>query len=84
MQCGNNDEHKSYLLIDYAYIPAKGFVYENKTLVKKWSVNKPVDLVKQVIDTLDITGFEKLRMKSSLDCILDIFEPKSIKIINKI
>lgn len=74
---------KNYLKIDFDYMPARAHVYNEGVLVKKWSAKKPVDLIHQVIDGLDDTVFVKIRMKKTLNICLGIFDPKSIKIIEK-
>lgn len=74
---------KNYLRIDFGYVPARAHVYKEGVLVNKWSAEKPVDLVNQVIDGLDDTVFVKIRMKKTLNICLGIFEPKSIKIVEK-
>ena len=83
MQCGSNDQHKDYLRIDYSYLPPKAHVYQNEVLVKKWSVHRPLELINKVIDGLETSGFEKIKIKATVKTVIDIFEPKNIKIIQK-
>ena len=73
----------NYLEIDYDHIPAKAKIYKKGVLVNKWSVDKPIDLVDQVIDGMDISGFGKINIKKAVRVITDVFEPKKIKIIEK-
>ena len=73
----------NYLEIDYDYIPAKAKIYKGGILIKKWSVKKPIDLVDQVIDSMDISGFGKINIKKAVRTITDVFEPKKIKIIER-
>ena len=73
----------NYLELDYDHMPCKAQIYKKGVLIKKWSVNKPIDLVDQVIDSMDISGFGKINMKKAIRTITDVFEPKKIKIIEK-
>ena len=73
----------SYLLLDYDHYPVRGKIQRDGRLVKQWQVKKPVDLVHQLIDGTELTGFEKIRMKKTLEIVTNIFEPKTIKIIDK-
>lgn len=70
-----------YLQLDYSYLPCRAKIYKKEVLVKKWGVQDPKELVKQVIDSTDLSGFEKMRMNKTLDVILNTFEPKNIKVI---
>ena len=73
----------NYLEIDYKYLPCKAKIYKGGNLVKQWSVKKPIDLIDQVIDGMDISSFGKINIKRAVRNITDVFEPKKIKIIEK-
>ena len=73
----------NYLEIDYDHMPCKAKIYKEGVLIKKWSVDKPMDLVDQVVDGMDISGFGKINIKKAVRVITDVFEPKRIKIIEK-
>ena len=73
----------NYLEIDYQYLPCKAKIYKKGVVVKVWSVKKPIDLIDQVIDGMDISGFGKINIKKAVRTITDVFEPKKIKIVEK-
>ncbi len=73
----------SYLLLDYDHYPVRGKIQRDGRLVKQWQIKKPVDLIHQIIDSTELTGFEKIRIKKTLEIITKVFEPKTIKIIDK-
>ncbi len=75
--------NKNYLEIDYDYLPAQAKIYNKGVLKKKWSEKKPIDLIDNIIDDMDISGFGKINMKKAIRNITNVFEPKSIKIIEK-
>lgn len=74
---------QNYLKIDFDYIPAKVMVYQKGVLVKKWTAKKPESLIHQVIDGLDDTGMNKLKIKKTLEICLNVFSAKSISIVEK-
>ena len=74
---------ENYLKIDYKYLPSKVHVYNKGVLVKKWSEKEPIELVNQVIDGMDESVFKKIKMKRAPYEIIQVFEPKSIKIVQK-
>ena len=82
MQCGMSDTHENYLRIDYSFMPRRAFLYQNKTLVKKWSEKEPIKLIHKLIDGMECSGFEKLKIKTTLDTVLKVFEPKNIKVVS--
>ena len=73
----------NYLTIDYDHIPCKVTVHKHGVLVKKWSAKKPIDLVHSVIDNMDCSGFEKLKIKKTLEGVLNVFKPSKIRIVSK-
>ena len=73
----------NYLEIDYDHFPAKAKIYKKGVAVKIWSVKKPIELVDQVIDGMDISAFGKINIKKAVRTITDVFEPKKIKIVEK-
>ena len=72
-----------YLKLDYAYLPCKAKIYHKGEVINSWSVEDPLTLVNTVIDDMNVSGFEKIKMKSTVKTVTDIFSPKSIKIIEK-
>ncbi len=72
----------NYIRLDYSYIPVKAFLYNKNTLVKRWSVDEPISLVHNIIDNMDCNGFEKIKIKQTVETITNIFEPKNIRIVS--
>lgn len=70
----------NYLTLDYDYYPAKAKIYQDSRLVKQWSERKPKDLIDSVVDSFDATGFEKVKIKRTLDVVIELFDPKKITI----
>lgn len=73
----------NHLEIDYSHIPCKVKIYNEGVLVKQWNEKQPIDLVHSLIDALDETAFEKMKMKQKISIVTKVFEPKNIRIIDK-
>ena len=73
----------NYLKLDYGHIPVRATVHQHGILIKKWSAKKPTDLIHTVIDNMNCSGFEKIKIKNTIKRVLDVFEPKTITIISK-
>ena len=73
----------SNLIIDYDHYPVKAKINRDGRLIQQWNVKKPEDLIHQVIDGTKLSGFEKIRIKKSLEVVTEVFKPKTIKIIDK-
>lgn len=71
------------LKINYDHIPAKVTIHSKGVLVKKWNEKKPIDLVHKVIDGMEVSGFEKVKLKQSITTVMEVFEPKNISIVEK-
>ncbi len=74
---------QNYLKIDYRYLPAKVHIYSKGVLVKKWSETEPANLIDEIIDGMDDSVFNKIKIKKLLYQITEIIDPASIKIIQK-
>jgi len=77
------NKNKKYLQLNYSHIPVRAEIYHKGEAIKKWSVENPLGLVNSVIDNMDMNGFDKMKMKNTIELVTDIFKPKTIKIIEK-
>ena len=73
----------NYLRIDYEHFPAKAKIYREEVLVNQWSVKEPKKLIDELIDSTDLSGFDKLKMKSTIETVTSIFKPTGIRILDK-
>ena len=73
----------SYLELDFHHIPCRAEIYHKGELKRKWSVENPLELVNTVIDGLESSGFEKIKIKATVKMVADIFEPKKIRVVEK-
>lgn len=74
---------KNYLVIDYSYLPARGKIYKKGVLVNQWSINEPKKLVDELIDSTDLGGFDKIKIKKTLETVMSVFEPARLKVVDK-
>jgi len=71
------------LIINFKRIPAQAKIMKGEALQRKWSTKEPEKLVHQVIDNMETSGFEKIKIKKTINTFIDLFEPTSITITEK-
>jgi len=74
---------KNKLKFDFYTIPTTATLYERGIAVKSFKIKDHINMINGIIDNTDGSVFEQIKLKKTIHNVLDIFDPKSITIVQK-
>lgn len=74
-----------HISVDFAHAKPKFRYFKDGNLVKQWSMKKidTTDMICGVIDQQGLSNFDTAKMKGMVIRGLELFDPKTIKIVKK-